>query len=108
MYKYSGDNKLAVQQPSPVLYQHKLYPVQPNPAQGKVHIDFDINGHQTNTVLEIVNLDGRKIYPVMHGYLSPGHYTYGWDGKDAPAGNYVVWLGTDEIPMTARFILLQQ
>ena len=109
VYKYGDSTNVAssvstVQQPT---FVHKLYPVQPNPTNGVVHISFDINVHQTNTVLEVVNVDGRKTYPVMHGYLKPGHYTYDWDGTNAPVGNYIIWLGTDEIPMVQKFVLEQ-
>ena len=105
VYKYSGDNNVNVGTVPPPSYLHKLYPVAPNPASGDVQIEFDINAHQTNTVLEVVNLDGRKTYPVMHGYLKPGHYSYKWDATNAANGNYIVWLGTDEIPMVQKFVL---
>lgn len=106
VYKYNSDDSTTRVIAAPaVSYLHKLYPVVPNPGRGIVQIEFDINVHQTNTVLEIVNTDGRKTYPVMTGYLKPGHYVYKWDGRDAPDGNYIVWLGTDEIPMVQKFVL---
>jgi photosystem II stability/assembly factor-like uncharacterized protein len=106
VYKYNSDDSttkvINALQPS---FVHKLYPVTPNPATGVVQIAFDINEHQTNTVLEVLNTDGRKAYPIIRGYLKPGHYSYKWDGANAPNGNYIVWLGTDEIPMVQRFVL---
>ena len=105
VYKYSSDHNDAVTTISPPTFVHKLYPVAPNPSNGNVEIDFDINIRQTNVVLEVVNVDGRKTYPVMNGYLKPGHYSYKWDGTKAPSGNYIVWLGTDEIPMVEKFVL---
>ncbi len=104
VYKYgSSDPPTKVNNPTAPEFLHKLYPVVPNPASGIVSIAFDINAHQTNTVLEVVNIDGRKTYPIMHGPLKPGHYEYTWDGTREPAGNYIIWLGTDEIPMVERF-----
>ena len=106
VYKYSSDHSAdKINNTTQPVFVHKLYPVSPNPANGNVQVEFDINAHQTNTVLEIVNVDGRKSYPVMHGYLKPGHYSYTWDGTSAPCGNYIVWLGTDEIPMVEKFVL---
>ena len=106
VYKY-GINDTAmvtgtVPKPS---YLHKLYPIVPNPSNGIVQIEFDINVHQTNVLLDVVNIDGRKTYPVMNGYLKPGHYSYKWDGTNAANVNYIVWLGKDEIPMVQKFVL---
>ncbi|MCW3121749.1 MAG: hypothetical protein JWQ38_1241 [Flavipsychrobacter sp.] len=105
VYKYNGEYHAGTGNVSEPVYLHKLYPIAPNPAKGTIHIEFDINAHQTNTVLEIISVDGRTIYPVTSGYLKPGHYSYTWDGTAAPAGNYIVWLGTDEIPMVQKFVL---
>ena len=105
VYKYSSDHSDQVGTVPPPSYVHKLYPIGPNPSNGIVQIEFDINVHQTNVVLDVVNIDGRKTYPVMHDYLKPGHYSYKWDGTNAANGNYIVWLGTDEIPMVQKFVL---
>jgi photosystem II stability/assembly factor-like uncharacterized protein len=107
VYKYGNAQSTKVTTQQPPSFVHKLYPVVPNPSSGNVQIDFDINSHQTNTVLEVVNTDGRKTYPIMKGYLKPGHYSYKWDGTNSPAGNYIVWLGTDEIPMVQKFVLIR-
>ncbi len=105
VYKYGSDRNDGVATLQPPTFVHKLYPISPNPSNGNVQIDFDINIHQTNVVLEVVNVDGRKTYPVMNGYLKPGHYSYRWNAADASSGNYIVWLGTDEIPMVEKFVL---
>jgi hypothetical protein len=105
VYKYGNQQTEkvgTVPQPS---FVHKLYPITPNPATGDVQIEFDINVHQTNTVADVVNIDGRKNYSVMKGYLKRGHYSYKWNAANAPNGNYIVWLGTDEIPMVQKFVL---
>ena len=105
VYKYGDTTTTGVGAVPAMTYLHKLYPVTPNPSNGNVQIEFDINAHKTNVVLEVVNVDGRKTYPVMNGYLAPGHYTYKWDGTNSPAGNYIIWLGTDERPMVEKFVL---
>ncbi len=83
---------------------HHLYPVSPNPSSGNVQVEFDLKS-ATNVVLNIIDIDGRRVYPVTNTYLSPGHYTYYWDGTNLPGGNYAVWLGTNEIPIVQKFIL---
>jgi len=107
VYKYSANTSDETSTAPAPAFVHKLYQVSPNPSTGMVEITFDINVHQTNVVLEVVDLYGRKTYPVMHGYMKPGHYSYKWDGSNAPAGNYIIWLGTDEIPMVQKFTLIK-
>lgn len=85
---------------------HNLYPVAPNPAKGNVKIEFDLN-KATNVVLDIVNVDGKSLYHITNDFLEKGHYTYYWNSVQAPQGNYLVWLGTNEIPITQKFVLLK-
>lgn len=81
-----------------------LYPVYPNPAKSKINIAFDIK-YLTNVVLEIANVESKVVYPVSSGYLKPGHYTYEWNAENVPNGNYIIWLGTDEIPIVQKFVI---
>lgn len=83
---------------------HYLYPASPNPAKGNVKIEFDLK-NATNVVLDVVNTDGRNIYSITNTFLQSGHYTYCWDGSNAPNGNYIIWLGTNEIPIVQKFVL---
>lgn len=85
---------------------HHLYDISPNPARGIVKIEFDLYS-DTYVVLNIVNLDGRKSWRIKDGSMSKGHYTYEWNSADAPAGNYLVWMGTNEIPVVKKFTLLK-
>lgn len=83
---------------------HKLYPVSPNPATGKIKIEFDLQ-KTGNLVLEVISLDGRRSYPIVNTFLDAGHYTYHWDGSNMPDGNYMIWMGTNEIPLVQKFTL---
>lgn len=85
---------------------HKLYPVRPNPARGVVRIEFEID-KETNVVINVVNVDTRKVYHVANTRLGKGRHEYVWDGSNVPAGNYFVWLGNDAIPLTQKFVLLK-
>jgi photosystem II stability/assembly factor-like uncharacterized protein len=84
---------------------HILYPVTPNPAGGKVKIEFDLLC-STNVLLQVASIDSKRSWQIDSRRLPAGHYTYYWDGSDAPAGNYMIWLGTDEIPIVQKFTLL--
>lgn len=106
VYKYTDTGTASVMTTQP-LFAHKLYEVAPNPARGRVPIEFDINYHSTNTVVEVYNVDNGRVYPVRSGYLLPGHYAWEWDATGAAPGNYIVWLGTDEVPMVTRFTVVR-
>lgn len=85
---------------------HILYPVSPNPAKGNVIIEFEL-ATETGIVLDVVHLDSRRTFRIAHEYLGRGHYNFNWDNTDAPAGNYLIWLGNNEAPLTQKFVLLK-
>lgn len=86
---------------------HILYKISPNPATGhQVRIEFDLL-RETNVVLQVVNTDLRRHMDIARERMKPGHYTYYWNSGDLPAGNYLVWLGTDEVPLTQKFTLVR-
>jgi len=43
----------------------------------------------------------------MQGLLEQGHHTYQWNSTNAPAGNYLIWLGTNEIPLVKKFTVIK-
>lgn len=90
--------------PASVALPHFLYPVVPNPAQGRVKIEFDIL-EPTTVLLQVASIDAKQSWQVASGIFGKGHYVYYWDGRAAPAGNYMVWLGTNEIPIVQKFTL---
>ena|GEM_PF-1047888 len=83
---------------------HTLRDVSPNPATGKVKIEFSL-GKATNVVLQVVCVDSRKHASIAEGHFEHGQYVYYWDGASMPPGHYMVWLGTDEVPIAKRFVL---
>ena len=106
-YKYgTGINLLVKEPPLKSEHHHRLYPVVPNPAKGNINIRFELT-NETNVVLEVVSIDNKKVYSVVNTHLHAGDYSYSWDSSNAPAGNYFVWLGNNEVPITERFVLLK-
>ncbi len=104
VYKYSkgAPANTNINQPGKNNTPHKLYPVSPNPASGRIKIEFDMY-KAGNLVLEVVHIDGRRSYPITNTYLEKGHYTYYWDASNMVDGNYMVWMGTNEIPLVQKF-----
>ena len=95
-----------VNHPVPLTAPHTLYDVSPNPASGIVRIEFDLSV-ATYVLLEVANTDGRRSWPVAQGFMEKGHHSYQWNGSAAPAGNYIIWMGTNEIPVVKKFTLLK-
>ena len=89
---------------APLRQPHILYPISPNPTKGKVKIEFDILT-ETNVLLQVASVTQRKHSAITSGRFKPGHYVYYWDSANMPAGNYLVWLGTDEVPLTEQFVI---
>lgn len=83
---------------------HLLYPISPNPTTGKLSIAFDLR-NETNVVLQIVSTDGRHSQQILAATMSAGHHDIPCDVSALPPGPYIVWLGTDEIPIVQRFVL---
>ncbi len=104
MYKFTGDTTWPASVASQAKMPHDFYPISPNPSKGNVKLEFDLKT-ETNVVLEVANIDSRAISRIVSQRMKPGHYTYYWDGRNAPNGHYIVWLGTDEIPIVQKFVL---
>jgi photosystem II stability/assembly factor-like uncharacterized protein len=84
--------------------KHTLHEVVPNPVSNILKVDLDL-AEASNVLLEVVYIDGKHTYPVVKTRLDKGHYTYNWDASDKPAGNYIIWLGTDDVPMVRKFVV---
>jgi photosystem II stability/assembly factor-like uncharacterized protein len=85
---------------------HILHNIAPNPAKGVIKINFDLM-NETNVVLAVINLDNRTTYHIANTSLSKGSYTYYWNSTEAMPGNYIIWLGNNEIAQTQKFTLLK-
>ncbi|MBS1585997.1 MAG: hypothetical protein JSS82_10690 [Bacteroidetes bacterium] len=92
---------------TPIKPRNTLYTVSPNPTDGKLKITYEL-GMETNVVLEIANVDMRRHVQLFNKHQKAGHYTYTWDGSGMPEGNYIIWLGTDEIPLVQKFTIERQ
>lgn len=80
----------------------KLLPIYPNPTGNKIHIEFDLE-IATTVILQVVNIEGKQVYPIINKIHKPGHYQYEWDATHLPDGQYVIWLDNDLAPITQKF-----
>lgn len=85
---------------------HNLYPISPNPSNGNVKIEFDL-GTTTNVVLQVFQISTGQLWDIHRERMKPGHYTFHWQNSSAASGEYLVQLGTDEIPIRQKFILIK-
>lgn len=92
-----GDNQLAE-------VPHKIYPIVPNPSKGKIKIEFDL-GTTTVVVLQVMNIESKRLWEVHRGVMNPGHYTFYWNEPNAPNGTYFIRLDNNEMAITEKFIL---
>ena len=105
VYRYGSNFKLGI--PKNEMENkppHTLYPISPNPSKGKIKIEFDLST-TTNAILQVFQIGSGRIWDIHRERLKPGHYIYYWDDPSAPAGNYLVVLKNDEIPLSQKFML---
>lgn len=88
----------------PLVPTNKLNPIVPNPAKNKIQIAFEI-GRSSNVVMEVINISNQKTKRIMSARMPPGKYTQTIDISAYPKGNYMIWLGNDEIPLIQKFVI---
>lgn len=86
-----------------------LYSNYPNPFNSETTIRFEI-GEISNTILDIVDISGRKVRRLFEGELNPGSYNHIWNGKDeydndVASGVYIVTLSAGNYFQAKRIVL---
>lgn len=105
VYRYGSNFKLGIpKNEMETKPPHTLYPITPNPSNGKIKIEFDLNT-TTNAIVQVFQIGSGRVWDIHRERLKPGHYIYYWDDPSAPAGNYLVVLKNDEIPLSQKFML---
>ncbi|MFA6152183.1 MAG: hypothetical protein WC716_12735 [Chitinophagaceae bacterium] len=105
VYRYGSKFKLGLpRNEGPADIPHTLYPISPNPATGKIKIEFDLKT-TTNVNVQVFQAGSGRVWDVHRARLNPGHYIYFWEDATAAAGNYFVRLNNDEIPLIQKFVL---
>jgi hypothetical protein len=82
----------------------------PNPARSSARFEFSIPS-AADVRLEVIDVQGRVVRPLLAERAQPGHYVRGWDltdgsGHRAAPGMYFVRLATTFGTLTQRFVLM--
>jgi len=86
----------------------KLYPAYPNPFNPVATIQFDIaENYQSNTVLNIYDLSGRKVAELVNGKYNIGSYKVIWNASSFASGVYFTELISGSKRQTRKIILLK-
>jgi hypothetical protein len=79
--------------------------IQPNPASGKVTMDYTIDYfNHLNTSLEVYDLTGIKVYNTK---LTPGTNTINWDVSDWPSGIYLYAVRDSEAVLASGKLIVK-
>ena len=108
---YKSSYSLLDTQKLPSATEYTLHDLYPNPANGTVTpsviISYNIR-KETNVVLEMFDLTGRKINTERFGLQTPGDYRRSIDLRKLPAGMYFYSLMFDnQSTDTRKFLLLR-
>ncbi len=81
---------------------HKLYPPAPNPANSQIRFGASL-AFPTNVVIEIIDLTGRRVYPITNGRYAAGSQSFAWDCSQKSPGTYLVTMETHDSYQTQIF-----
>ncbi|MBT4035795.1 MAG: T9SS type A sorting domain-containing protein [Candidatus Marinimicrobia bacterium] len=83
-----------------------LHPPYPNPFNPDVNLVVDIP-HSALTRISIFNMRGQEIAVLENTELSPGRYTYQWQGSSQPSGIYFVRIQAGRFEKSEKISLLK-
>ena len=78
----------------------------PNPFNPNTKITFFLP-QNADVKLIVYDLLGREVRSIVNEQLSPGKYTFDFDGSDLPSGVYYYKLTTDKFSETRKMVLLK-
>ena len=86
--------------------QISLFNNYPNPFNSRTQINFDLTSGST-ALLEIYDIQGRKIETVLNQYLQAGNYSISWQPGDLASGVYFCRLITGDADLTDKMVILK-
>jgi len=89
----------------------KLYPPAPNPFSHKTTIRYTL-AKEGKTIIEILDISGRRIRELLSTREKPGRYLITWDGRNnsgrkVASGIYLLRFITDDYWVNRKLILRQ-
>ncbi|OGD71522.1 MAG: hypothetical protein A2Y64_03535 [Candidatus Coatesbacteria bacterium RBG_13_66_14] len=76
----------------------------PQPADGRVHLDFTLPA-DGRAVLTVYDLAGRRVATLVDAELTAGRHEISWSCAEIPSGVYLVRLETSEGSLTNRLVI---
>jgi hypothetical protein len=88
-----------------------LFQNTPNPFKGSTIIPYELN-EQGHLVLDVFNMQGKKLATLLDDVRSPGRNHLTWDGKDdsgrnLPSGIYILRMALDGKPSSRKLVVVR-
>ena len=77
----------------------------PNPASSEVHLVFDLNKNEKNILVEVYDINARKVKEQILNHLTAGKQNVGLNLRNLPAGVYYVSLQLSTERLTTKVVL---
>lgn len=91
---------------SSVPYRFQLYQNYPNPFNASTQIGFRTD-EENQVILTVYNALGRKMSSLVNQRMSPGEYSFGFDGNGFPSGTYFYQLKVGHHLSTKKMTLIK-
>jgi len=86
--------------------EYLLFPNFPNPFNATTKIRFSLP-QGGNTILEVYDLNGKRVSVLMKNYLSAGTYEYTWDASGMASGIYFILFESGVFRNTAKAVVIK-
>jgi hypothetical protein len=78
----------------------------PNPFNPTTSISFQLP-YESNVVLNIYDVNGRKIRQLANNYYNPGYHSVVWDASDISSGVYFVKMNAGSFSASQKLMLIK-
>ena len=80
--------------------------VSPNPANSHVTIKLAVP-YRAYVRLNIYDVTGRLVKPLVNSMLNPGYHTVKWDIENVPMGIYFLKLQNEDLVITKKLVIIK-
>ena len=101
-YAYSNVITVQITKPAKI----KLFQNCPNPCNPETTISFSVP-EANNISLNIYNVLGENVEPIVEEFLFAGHYNYKWQAQNLPSGIYYYTLKAGSFSETKKMVLIR-
>ena len=94
-----GESKIVNKKPERTLFAY------PNPAASEVHLVFDLNKDEKNILIEVYDMNSRKVKEQILDHLTAGKQNIGLNLRNLSSGVYYVSLQLSTERLTTKVVL---